>query len=137
MSLLDELDWEAFALRTKHEDGYAVYKCLVEGTNFHQDNQDRAKRLAVAKKAAREKESEGAKRKLSGYKPPGRLSPNLRPPNFAPRSQYNTNPRSFDQSSASYNPAPPGKGRTPRRFNCDQYGHHARDCTQLPKPPRG
>lgn len=38
VSLLDEPDREAFALRTKHEDGYAVCKCLVEGTNFHQDN---------------------------------------------------------------------------------------------------
>lgn len=65
LSILDELVREAFTLRAKHEEGHFVYKCLIEGTSFHQDNQDRQKRLTVARKLANEKEAEH-KRKAAG-----------------------------------------------------------------------
>ncbi len=134
LSLLDELDWEAFGLRTKHEDGYAVHKCLVEGINFHQDNPDRQKRLAVARKAANEKESGSWKRKsLYGKQLSRQAPPVLRGPTTPPHAHFGHHARYFDNSSASGDSTAAGRRRGPRYFNCDQYGHFARDCGQLPK----
>ena len=43
--VIDELDWEGFLLRIKHEEGYSVYKALKEGTSFHTESAERQKRL--------------------------------------------------------------------------------------------
>ena len=60
--LLDELDWEAFTLRIKHDEGYAIYKALVEGTGFHTETAERQKRLNQATKATRERQASRNKR---------------------------------------------------------------------------
>jgi hypothetical protein len=134
LSLLDELDWEAFGLRTKHEDGYAVYKCLMEGVNFHQDNPDRQKRLAVARKAANESNNWKRKSPL-GTQTGHQIPPALRR-TAPPHGQFHHNPRSYENNPAPGYHAPQSRGRGPRCFNCDQYGHLSRDCRHPPKPPR-
>ena len=60
--LLDELDWDAFTLRIRHEEGYATYKALVEGHGFHSETAERQKRLQQARKAAKERASDTRKR---------------------------------------------------------------------------
>ncbi len=49
-NLLDEFDWEAFTLKIKYEEGYTIFKHLVDGTSFHSTaNVEWQRRLTMAR----------------------------------------------------------------------------------------
>ena len=59
--VIDELDWEAFLLRIKHEEGYPTFQAPKEAIGFHTETTERLKRLQQARKTA--KAAEAAKPK--------------------------------------------------------------------------
>ena len=122
--VIDELDWEGFLLRIKHEEGYSVYKALKEGTGFHTESAERQKRLNQARKTAKASEAQKPRAK-SAFQ-----TPNPRPYGGF---QQNYRPAHSRDSSASTQPyAHPAANAQPKIhcFKCNRPGHFARDCKQ-------
>ena len=124
--LLDELDWDAFTLRIKHEEGYATYKALVDGHGFHSETAKRQKRLQQARKAAKERSADTKQRAKTFLNSPSYKLP------------FQSAPSSSTMSSARHHSSSPpvpheGGPKAPRtRFKCNGVGQVARDCPGQP-----
>ena len=108
--LLDELDWDGFTLRIKHEEGDAAYKALVDGHDFHSETAERQKRLQQAKKAAKERLAETKQRSRSSVRTPTHRLP------------FQSLPSNSTMSSARHHssspPVPPAGGPRATRSCC-------------------
>ena len=123
--VIDELDWEGFLLRIKHEEGYPVYKALKEGTGFHTEYAERQKRLNQARKTAKASEAGKSRGK------PAFSKPSTRPYGTTQHQSFRqSHSRDSSASTQSYQlPAPTALPKV-HCFRCNRPGYFARDCKQ-------